>query len=363
LAGVGLPIGSNRIATVSFRARSVPMATNVIVRPTIVSLGSVTGVSLNQGNAVMSGAGKIITRRIKGDNNANQRLDVGDAVLISRFEVGLEEKRLWDIGLNDLNQSGTLDNGDVIKALRTVVGLDPQPSPGSEGKRLASALGLAKILVNTNDVMAIDLLDGPKATVGQPYRVAVRLNRVKGSLSGLSFALKYPASLTLTDKQVGALVPGDALPFWNESAGQVSLAAIRSTAWANATGVAAVLTFVPSAAFSGQAEWPLKLEQVEITGSGFDVRPVDPVAAVIQSGGGTVDNRPQLTLEPPKADGTLGLEIRAPQGAIVAVETTSDLNTWTETQRITGQGAGSPVKITLQPDPNVQTKFWRVRVR
>jgi hypothetical protein len=143
----------------------------------------------------------------------------------------------------------------------------------------------------------------------------------------------------------------------------VSLAAIRSTAWASSTGVAAVLTFVPSAAFNGQAEWALKLEQVEITGSGFDVRPVDPVTAVIQSGGGTVDNRPQLTLEPPKADGTLGLEIRAPQGATVAVETTSDLSAWTETQRITGQGAGSPVKITLQPDPNVQAKFWRVRVR
>ena len=65
----------------------------------------------------------------------------------------------------------------------------------------------------------------------------------------------------------------------------------------------------------------------------------------------------------PAAYGTLGLEIRAPEGAIVAVETTSDLSTWIETQRITGQGTGSPVKVTLQPDPNVQTKFWRVRIR
>ncbi len=48
-----------------------------------------------------------------------------------------------------------------------------------------------------------------------------------------------------------------------------------------------------------------------------------------------------------KADGTLGLEIRAPQGTTGAVETTSDLSAWTETQRITGQGAGSPVKVTL----------------
>ena len=102
---------------------------------------------------------------------------------------------------------------------------------------------------------------------------------------------------------------------------------------------------------------------MEITGSGFDVRPVDPVTAVIQSGGGTVDNRPQISLQPPKADGTMTLEILAAQGVTIAVETTSDLNTWVETQRITGQGAGSPVKITLQPDPNVQTKFWRVRVR
>jgi hypothetical protein len=262
-----------------------------------------------------------------------------------------------------LNASGAIDNGDVVKALRTVVGLDPQPTPGSEVKRLSNVHGVAKVLVNTNDAMAIELLDGPKATVGQPYRVAVKLNRVKGSLSGLSFALKYPASLTLTDKQVGALVPGDALPFWNESSGQVSLAAIRSMAWANATGVAAVLTFVPSAGFSAQAEWPLKLEQVEITGSGFDVRPVDPVAVAIQSAGGTVNTPPQIALQPPGADGSLTLEIRAPAGATVALEATGDLNTWIESQSITGQGDSTPVKVTLNPDPNVQAKFWRVRVR
>jgi formylglycine-generating enzyme required for sulfatase activity len=369
MAGNALAAGSNRVATVSFRARSVPAAMSVSLEPRWISGSSSTGALLGSGNAVEAGSGRIAVRRITGDNNANQRIDIGDAVLISRLQVKLEEVRSWDIALNDLNSSGAIDNGDVVKALRAVVGLDPQPTPGSESKRratslnLAHALGMAKGLGNTNDVMALELIDGPAATVGQPYRVAVRLNRVRGSLSGLSFTVKYPASLSLTDKQVGALVPGDALPFWNEGAGQVSLAAIRSTAWANATGVAAVLTFVPTAAFSGQAEWPLRLEQSEITGSGFDVRPVDPVTAVIQSGGGAVDNRPQITLQPPKADGTLGLEIRAPQGATVAVETTGDLSAWTESQRITGQGNATPVKVTLQADPNVQAKFWRVRVR
>jgi hypothetical protein len=363
LAGTALASGTAALGTVDFRARSVPAQTNVVLSPAVVSVANPSGTLLAAGNGAIAGEGRIRPRKIKGDNNANQRIDIGDAVVVSKLLVGLEETRSWDVGLNDLNASQSLDNGDVIKALRTVVGLDPQPSPGSEGKRLAMALGFAKVLVNTNDAMAIELLDGPKATVGQPYRVAVRLNRVKGNLSGLSFAMKYPASLSLTDKQVGAMVPGDALPFWNESAGQVSLAAIRSTAWANATGVAAVLTFVPNATFSGQAEWPLKLEQVEITGSGFDVRPVDPVAVVFQSGGGTVNTPPQISLQPPKADGSMTLEILATQGATVAVETTGDLNTWVEIQQVTGQGNSTPVKITLQTDPNVQAKFWRVRVR
>jgi hypothetical protein len=363
MPGQALPLGVQPVATLSFRARSVPELREVELKSSIRSVSGLQGNALSVGNAALAGKGRIKPRRLKADNNANQRLDIGDAVVVARLQVGLEETRGWDVGLNDLNSSGSLDNGDVVKVLRAVVGLDPQPSPGSEGKRLSNALGLAKVLVNTNDAMAIELLDGPKATVGQPYRVAVRLNRVKGSLSGLSFALKYPASLTLTDKQVGALVPGDALPFWNESAGQVSLAAIRSTAWANATGVAAVLTFVPSAGFSAQAEWPLKLEQVEITGSGFDVRPVDPVSVAIQSGGGTVNTPPKIALQPPSADGSLTLEIRAPQGATVAIEATGDLNTWIESQRITGQGDTTPVKITLNPDPGIQARFWRLRVR
>ncbi len=363
MPGQALPLGVQPVATLSFRARSVPELREVDLKPSIRSVSGLQGNALSLGNAALAGKGRIKPRRLKADNNANQRLDIGDAVVVARLQVGLEETRGWDVTLNDLNSSGSLDNGDVVKVLRAVVGLDPQPSTGSEGKRLASALGLAKVLVNTNDAMAIELLDGPKATVGQPYRVAVKLNRVKGTLSGLSFALKYPASLTLTDKQVGALVPGDALPFWNESSGQVSLAAIRSTAWANATGVAAVLTFVPSAGFSAQAEWPLKLEQVEITGSGFDVRPVDPVSVAIQSGGGSVNTPPQISLQPPAADGSLTLEIRAAAGATVALEATGDLNTWTESQSITGQGDTTPVKVILKPDPNVQTKFWRLRVR
>ena len=362
MAGSALPGGIQRLATVSFRGRSVPAAKTVDLEPRWVSASSSTGALLANGNAVVTGSGRIVPRRIQGDNNANQRIDIGDAVLISRLQVELEEVRPWDVALNDLNGSGLIDNGDVVKALRAVVGLDPQPTSGSEAKRLANALGLAKAQVNTNDAIILEAIDGPVATVGQPYRIAIRLNRVRGSLSGLRFTLNYPNGLSLTEKQVGALVPGDAMPFWNDGAGKVSLAAIRSTPWPGSVGVAAVFTFVPDAAFGGQAEWPIRLDQAEITGSGFDVRPLDPVTLTIRSQGG-IDNRPSITLAPPKPDGTLGLEIIAPQGTTIAVEATSDLSAWTETQRITGQGSGNPVKVTLQADPNVQARFWRVRVR
>ena len=75
------------------------------------------------------------------------------------------------------------------------------------------------------------------------------------------------------------------------------------------------------------------------------------------------ETQPQVVIELPKPDGSFSLEIRGPVGVNLILETTSDLSAWTETQRLIGQGPGKPVKIILQPDPNVQAKFWRVRVR
>lgn len=77
----------------------------------------------------------------------------------------------------------------------------------------------------------------------------------------------------------------------------------------------------------------------------------------------TLGTGPVTLIVPPKQDGSFGLAIRAPQGVTVAVETTGDLTTWTDTQRVMVQGSGTPVKVTLQADPNIQGKFWRVRVR
>jgi len=412
LAGTSLPAGTNPVATVSFRARSVPGPTNSTVAPSIVSIGTPSGTALTRGNAVVAGQALIRPRRIKGDNNANQRIDIGDAVVISRLEVGLEERRTWDIGLNDLNNNQILDNGDIIKALRYVVGLDAQPkaAPRSGGESewsvesgvlrgegvagaevqegvgpgvewalsrpvlqgtaaptdlrpVASGRGrLRPAGSNTNDVATLEFPDGPVAQVGKPYRVVVKLTRASAAIAGLSFTVNYPSALTLTDKQVGALVPADALPLWAESVGSVNLAAVRSTIWPTSTGVAAVLTFLPTAAINAQAAWPIELVKAEVTGAGFDIRALDSVTGEIRSSS-TPPTEPKVVVPTlPTEGGPLALDVEAAAGAAIVLETTTDLGSWSEAQRLTGQGAGKPVRVTVMPDPNARVRFWRVRV-
>ena len=70
MAGSPLPTGSQSLAIVSFRGRSVPAAMSVDLTPRWISASSSTGALLSNGNAVETGSGRITTRRIKGDNNA-----------------------------------------------------------------------------------------------------------------------------------------------------------------------------------------------------------------------------------------------------------------------------------------------------
>ena len=361
LAGSALPAGSNRVATVGFRARSVAGTTNILLRPVFVNAANAAGDALTNGNGAIPGEGRIKPRRLKGDNNANQRLDIGDAVVISRLQVGLEEVRSWDFGLNDLNASGDLDSGDVIRVLRAVVGLDPQPTPNGGIARAVVGRQLSPLpLANTNDVVTLEFPDGPVADLGQPWRVVVKLLKSAQPPSGLSFTLRYPPGLTLGEKQVGALVPAGALPLWGEVPGGLTFAAVSPNAWPASTGVAAVVTFTANAGLAAQAERPLTLAPVELTVDGFDIRALDDVAGVVRSA--TVpEGPPVVVLPPPGADGKLALEIAAPTGVELIVETTTDLNAWTEAQRVTGQGSGTPVRVTITPQAGVEARFWRVR--
>jgi hypothetical protein len=359
LPGTALPTGTVGIGSVSFRARSVPVVTNVVLKPVIVSVGSPTGTLLSDGNGASPGEGRIRLRRIKGDNNANQRIDIGDATVISRLQVGLEEMRAWDVGLNDLNDTKTLDNGDVIKALRIVVGMDAQPGPMGTAKRLPGAVAMEPTPASTHYSAELALLDGPTIQIGRPYRVAVKLKAGRGDLTGLSFSLKYPASLELKEKAISAGVPTDALPAWNVSGNRAKLAVIRPKAWAAHSGTVAVFTFEAKPEAAKQVTLPISLEDLEVADVGEGLSAIPSVWLEI---GGGLTAAPELRVR--RAEGeALSLEVVGGEGLPMVLEGSVDMTAWTETQRLTGQGSGTPVKVSLHSDPNVQAKFWRVRVR
>ena len=71
----------------------------------------------------VGGVAKLQLRRVKGDNNVNDKLDVGDGTVMLMMLTDLEEVREWDVGSNDLNENARLDSGDVTRVLKTAVRL------------------------------------------------------------------------------------------------------------------------------------------------------------------------------------------------------------------------------------------------
>ena len=61
--------------------------------------------------------------------------------------------------------------------------------------------------------------------------------------------------------------------------------------------------------------------------------------------------------------GGLSLAVVANEGQEVSLESSGNLEEWTETQRINGRGPSSPVTVSFSPQPNESVRFWRVRAR
>jgi hypothetical protein len=260
--------------------------------------------------------------------------------------------------LNDLNNTGDLDNGDVIKSLRTVVGLDPQPGPMGDAKRLSVALALEPTPASTHYRAELALLDGPTIQIGRPYRVAVKLKAGQGDLTGLSFSLKYPASLELKDKAIAAGVPTDALPAWNVSGNRAKLAVIRPKAWAAHSGTVAVFTFEAKPEAAKQVTLPISLEDLEVADvdEGLSAMP----SVWLEIGGG-LESAPQLSVKRTYID-TVTLEVFGAKGLTMALESSDDLSKWNEFKTVIGEGNGSPVIVNITPPESVRNKFWRLLI-
>ncbi|MDX1953336.1 MAG: LamG-like jellyroll fold domain-containing protein [Verrucomicrobiota bacterium] len=333
LAVVGA-LDSELLGSIRFRTRSVPSNLVTSIDLELVGIYDQTGNELLFGTALVGSSVNITQRDYLGDNNANDRLDVGDAGIILRMVTELEEVRPWDVTGNDLNINNQVDSGDVIRVLRAVVGLDPQPGSG-ENNALAR-----QNLSPTNVPLVLDYVDlttsneivsaGDIVTVtGDVY--------VESPISGASFKISYPADvLRLTGSQslgAGTLVPSGGLVLWNVApannysaqSGLVSGAMSTPTLWNGAAGQLLRLSFVAQEGITSKYRWPIEIQQVEVS---------DATSLTRTIGGDTLYISSRTPI-PANIDATISTEgkptftITGEAGGTYRIEVSTNLVDWT----------------------------------
>ncbi|HEX7859480.1 MAG TPA: immunoglobulin domain-containing protein [Verrucomicrobiae bacterium] len=272
------------LATITFRTRSVPESLTTPVTLVLNGVYSDAGDPITSGTAVESTEIRITRREYIGDNNANDRLDVGDATAIIRMLTALDPIRVWDVTGNDLNVNSSLDAGDIVRVLRAVVNRDPQP--GENHGRLAA------LAVQSLTPGASLAADRTRLVAGQQVRVQVNFALPGVSLSGASFRLDYPPSALRLESSsahiAGPRVPQNAVAMWNLAPSQdyaaqngtIHYGASTATAWAANSGSVAELTFTVLNGAATKYAWPIRLVSGE-AGSGIDVIPLAPAQLVL----------------------------------------------------------------------------------
>ncbi len=371
LPATALPGGTQQLATIRFLLRSVPSDVDTTVHLRVVDTSDASGDTIRGGTAAIDGTVEILTRTILGDNNANSRLDVGDASIILRYLTQPGLLRPWDITGNDLNHSQALDTGDAIKALRAAAGIDPQPSPTT------LALSATRLMPSANSIssgvgafeLAIVQPSRLSGASGDTVTLRVLLPSLDARISGAAFTLDYPIeALRLRDAQsyrTGQLVPSNALAVWNVApnqndfdtqSGKISLAVSSADAWTATNGVLAEFDFEVQAPAENQYLWPIALTGAEVT-YGFgnaqlvaNGNPIfvgrEPVAGWL-SGSGL------------QADGGFQLLLNGDPGAEYVIEASSDLVSWEAITNVIN--VDGVISFVDEGASNYQQRFYRTR--
>lgn len=369
LPGASLPAGAQPLATASFRVRSVPERRLARVTPVVLDVADTAGSQLTFGTDTEAGTIAIDPRRLVGDNNGNDALDIGDATLIQRLIARLEVPRAWDIAGNDLNQSGDLDSGDVIKVLRVAVGLDPAPVPQGlmraggqrSGEGLAGTRRGAPSLAGVTSPSKLSLeADVAGASPGGRITVRVRLQDLPAGTSGATFRLQYPVAIfSVADAaacKVGSLVPAGVSALWNvdAAAGEIGFAASGAQAWSASAGVVAEVQLQVLPGATGKA-WPLSVTAGQIAAdNGYEVQTLaasslelENLAPVLEPG-----------LEFSAAGWQIGFTTEA--GRTYEVEASTDLHTWSPIGTVLG--TGQTLQFLDTDKAQYPARFYRLKL-
>jgi len=303
----------------------------------------------------------IQVRTIIGDNNANNRLDVGDATAILRYLSQIEETRPWDIPLNDLNASGSLESGDAIKVLRATSGQDPQPGGGAAG------FAAIKSATKSGPVNAIVSPASIQSAPGQNVTVQVRLQNMTTPVSGASFTLNYNPTalrlLTSSSYHGGSMVPGGSLAVWNiaggtlsTQSGSASFAVSSANGWSASNGVLAELTFQVQSGATTQYLWPITVTSLETTENGYVNHQLTAASANLSV---RAPVAARLASSATFVDGQFSLTVNGDSGATYTVEASDDLKSWVTVGTVVPAN-GSAVLNDLDASTHSK-RFYRVK--
>ena len=369
LPATAIPAGTQTLATIQFRARTI-IQTNVHV-----SLGlNISDMSDAMGNPIVGGTDVVGTDFsihdvgfLAGDNNGNQQLDIGDASLLMRLLAQLDTTRYWDISANDFNLNQHLDSGDVIKMLRVIAGMDPPPQPPQEPPSSNKVYG-AKSLRSASPIIAPELASLSPALLqgsnGQLVTVQVRLDVVRTLISGASFTLDYPVqALRLRNAQshrIGSSVPSGTLAVWNIAPdqtnyvtqnGHITLALSGSTAWSASNAVLAEFTFEVQPGASSRYLWPLTIGALQITGDGFNTRTLGPLVAAFVGRPALSGRMTRLSVV---RGGDVSFRFDGDAGANYRIEYSDDLAQWKLLREVLNHSG--PIDIS---DPDAGSRVQR----
>ena len=380
--GQAVPAGDQLVGNLSLRVRSMPFGMETLIEPEIKEVSDVLGDSMAGDHEAKLGVARIDPRKVKGDNNGNGYLDVGDATLIQRLVAGLDPVRSWDVALNDLNKSGGLDSGDVVKVLRVVVGVDPQPG----GDRHLAKMGGGDDDSDEKVVLSIVKMNAGVVTV------QVALDDMTTNVSGASFELQFSNEVlrlqkgstssagggessfsgAVTYNTTGGVVSKESQSIWNASQvgetptkqiGTLAMAVTSPEPWKVKDGAVAEVTFeVQEGADINDAI--VSVKPVEVTPDGFDNRIISGLSlnlgtgetSELESGDNVGVRIVEITNVP------FGFSFTAEQGKSYVVEVTQDLKQWGELEAY--KGDGKPLKFIDPRLPIVPFKrnFYRIRL-
>ena len=366
-----IPAGTMTFASVSFRLRSVP---NVVSTPVTLAVSRVSlasGEQITFGTDVQSGTVGILKRTLTGDGDANNKLDIGDAVLIQKLLAGITPQRAWDVTGNDLNKNGRLDSDDVTRVLRVVVGLDSQPAGAmgllaSEGSSTAQSLEAADasnaISVALSD-QAVPASHAGLVSEGRNITVQVLFTNLQTQITGAALAISYPTeAFRLIDYQTASpFVPSGAASLWNPvlndgglPTGNLVLAAASPSAWLGTNGLVATIMLQAIAGSTAANPWPVSVSQVELTPDGYGLRALADASVSIRIG---PSGPPRLSsIDAPAGGTTFGFLISGQVGQTWEVEASENMIDWTlllQTNNATGSVKYSGSKIGSK-------RFYRV---